>query len=535
MSTSTSPVSMISLLKEIDLDKTGLLSLLINDYLGNKQSLYHLYKYPFALSSFRDIIKDKSKDTVDRKLLVEVLNGQYAKIPTTGSVTNNIQSLLADNTFTVVASHQPCLLMGPLFNIYKITGAINLAAQLKNLYPNNNFVPVFWMGSEDHDIEELNNTYINGKKIVWSDAGTGAIGRLNTESLKGVFESLKEFSLAPELMAILTNGLVEYKTFGTFTQYFVNEIFKEYGLVVIDQDDARLKRKFSEVMLDEIVSSTALGLLKQNIEFLEANYKAQAKPRDINFFYLGEGYRERIIYNSLTQKFLVNNTSVAFNVEEIREEIETHPERFSPNVIYRPLYQEMVLPNLAFIGGAGELSYWLELEPLFDHYQVNYPMLILRSSAAIVNAQVIKKLEKLNLKIEDFFGEIESLITRYVKENMAPDISLVDEKNKLSLLFDAIAEKAEGVDATLKQNVAAEKQKALTVLENIEGKMLKAEKRKQETAINQIRSIHAVLFPENTLQERREGFASFYSTDFISEVVREADPMAKTFKFLLKD
>lgn len=108
------------------------------------------------------------------------------------------------------------------------------------------------------------------------------------------------------------------------------------------------------------------------------------------------------MFNSTSQKFEVNNTSVSFSRDEIISEIKNHPERFSPNVIYRPLYQEIILPNLAFVGGAGELSYWLELKPLFDYFQVNYPMQVMRNSAAIIHASVHKKLEKLNLKAEDF-------------------------------------------------------------------------------------------------------------------------------------
>lgn len=229
----------------------------------------------------------------------------------------------------------------------------------------------------------------------------------------------------------------------------------------------------------------------------------------------------------------MNNTSVAFSRDEIISEIENHPERFSPNVIYRPLYQEMILPNLAFVGGAGELSYWLELKPLFDYYKVNYPMQVMRNSAAIINASVQKKLEKLNLKVEDFLGDVEQLINRYVQQKINADSNLADEKKKLEELFDAILLKAEASDITLKQSATGEKQKAISALENLEAKILKAEKRKQETAVNQIRSIHAVLFPDGVLQERRENFIPYFTTDFISEIVSNSDSFNKSFLFYL--
>ncbi len=526
---------MLSQLQEIELTKTGILPALISDYLSNKESISFLTKYPFEFSAFKNVIADKAKDKTDRKLLVEVLRSQYADIPTTELVSKNIESLLLENTFTVVAAHQPCLFMGPLYNIYKIACAINLTNQLKQQFLDKKIVPVFWLGTEDHDVEELNHAFVNGKKVEWQNVGTGASGRWNTSSMQTAVEELKTVSGDPEIVSILEEGLKKYETFGKFSQYFVNEIFKEYGLVVLDGDDARLKKKFSEVIKEEVLQSRATEVLKATVEFLETNYKAQAKPRDINFFYLGANYRERIVFNSASQKFEVNNTSVSFTREAMVSEIENHPERFSPNVIYRPLYQEFTLPNLAFVGGAGELSYWLELKPLFDYYKVNYPMQVMRNSAVILNSSVQKKLEKLGLNVEDFFGDVEQLINRYVQQNLPADSTLADEKKKLEELFEAVLLKAEATDVTLKQSAATEKQKAISSLENLEAKMLKAEKRKQETLVTQIRSVHASLFPDGELQERRENFIPFYNMEIIATLVTELNAFDKSFKVFLNE
>ena len=391
------------------------------------------------------------------------------------------------------------------------------------------------MGSEDHDTEELNHTYINGKKVEWKNAGSGAFGRVKTETLQSIIEEIKVLPISGDVVGLMDAGLKKFETFGRLTHHFVHELFKEQGLVVLDQDDKRLKHSFAEVIKEEILDFTANRVLKQGLDLLEGQYKVQAKPRDINFFYLGEGYRERILFNSLTQKFEIKDRHLYFNEQEMEAEIETHPERFSPNVIYMQVYQEYVLPNLAFIGGAGELSYWLELEALFDHYQLNYPMLVLRTSMAIVNPGFQKKLEKLNLKVEDLFGDVEQLIVRYVKDNLQGDIQLTDEKMKLEEIFNAVSLKAETADATLKQSAASEKQKVLTALENLEGKMLKAEKRKQETAVNQIRAAHSTLFPEGEPQERRENFSPYYTPQFITEIVALANPFDKSFKVLVAE
>ncbi len=526
---------MLSLLQEIELIRTGILPALIIDYISNKESLSFLTKYPFQFSSFKNVIADKAKDNTDRKLLVEVLQSQYANITTTQLVSKNIESLLSENTFTVVAAHQPCLFMGPLYNIYKIACAINLTNLLKQQYPDYNFVPVFWLGTEDHDVEELNHTFVNGKKIEWQNSGSGAAGRWSAASMQIAIEELKMISGNAEIISILEEGLKQYETFGQFSQYFINEVFKEHGLVALDGNDVRLKKKFSAVIKEEVLTSKAVDILKENVEFLETQYKAQAKPRDINFFYLGENYRERIVFNLSTQKFEVNNTSVSFSRDEMLSEIENHPERFSPNVIYRPLYQEVVLPNLAFVGGAGELSYWLELKPLFDYYKVNYPMQVMRNSAVILNSSVKKKLDKLDLKAEDFFGDVEQLINRYVQQSMNETSTLAEEKKRLGELYDSILLKAEASDVTLKQSATGERQKAIAALENLEAKMLKAEKRKQETSVTQIRSVHASLFPDGTLQERRENFIPFYNKEFIATLVMELDTFGKGFNVFLNE
>ncbi|MES2621579.1 MAG: bacillithiol biosynthesis cysteine-adding enzyme BshC [Bacteroidota bacterium] len=523
---------MISLLQEIELTKTGILPSLVSDYINGKDAISSLINYPFQFSAFSEVIADKAKDNIDRKLLVDVLQTQYSYLPPSAIVTANIQSLLSENTFTVTAAHQPCLFMGPLYNIYKISCAINVAQQLKGHFPDYNFVPVFWMGSEDHDVDELNHTFINGKRLEWKDSGKGAAGRWNTDTMQDAIEELKSVISNTEIISVLEEGLKKYETFGRFTQYFVNEIFKNQGLVVLDQDDVQLKSQFSQVIKDEVLNSRAVEVLKANVEFLETNYKAQAKPRDINFFYLGDGFRERIVLNPSSNKFEVNNTSISFSREEVFAEIENHPERFSPNVIYRPLYQETVLPNLAFVGGAGELSYWLELKPLFDYYKVNYPMQVMRNSAVIVNASVLKKLEKLNLQVEDFFGDIEQLINRYVQQNMHADADLAAEKKKVEELYETVLAKAGAADVTLRNNALAEKQKTISSLENLEAKILKAEKRKQETAVNQIRSVHAALFPEGNLQERRENFIPYLNQDFVPFLVETLNPFSKSFKVI---
>lgn len=523
----------MTLLQAIPIADTGMLPALVKDYLSRDEKVRSLYNYYPEIESFKQIIADKKKDNTNRELLVEVLRKQYANITTSSYVAEHITSLLNPDTFTITAAHQPVLFTGPLFNIYKISSAINLAKQLKQAYPQYTFVPVFWMGSEDHDIDELNNATINGKSYQWAEGTSGAVGRIDCKVVEAAFAELKLAVGENDAVKIIEEGLVKYNTIGKLTQYIINEVFKEHGLVVINQDDTILKQSLSEVIIDEVLYSRAVSVLTPTLQWLEENYRVQAKPREINFFYLGEGYRERVVYNAEKGSYSINKQNVEFTKSELVNEISNYPENFSPNVFFRPLYQEMVLPNVAFIGGAGELSYWLELKPLFDYYKVNFPALVMRSMAAILQPSAYNKLQKLNLQFADFFNDVELLVNEYVKQQTGSATSLDEQKLQLEEMYNAIAAKAEAVDVTLVQSVAAEKQKALTTLDNISGKMHKAEKRKQETAINQIRSIHAALLPNGGLQERTENFVSFYSPAFIQECVQTLDPLKQQFYFLL--
>ncbi len=510
---------------------------LVSDYLKEKSELNKLYKYEVSLNSFETIIKDKSKNLTNRKVLVDTLLGQYANIPTSTLVTQNIHSLLNENTFTITAAHQPCLFMGPLFNIYKIAGTINLANQLKAAYPAYNFVPVFWMGSEDHDWEELNHTFVHGHKITWQQENLGgAIGRIPTDTLQASFEELEKIIGKNNWLEKIQQAVVKYKTFGKLTHFLVDEIFQEQGLVVIDQDDASLKALFQTVMADEILKEKAIDLLKENLDFLSKEYKVQANPRAINFFYLSENSRARIVRNE--HGFEVRNTSIKFSEEEMMLEIQNHPENFSPNVILRPLFQETILPNLAFVGGAGELSYWLQLKPIFEYYQINFPALVMRNSMTQINAATERKLSKLKLTPELFFGDIDKLIADFTKANVTSEISLQTEKEKLNSIMDTVAEKVTAIDASLLNNVAAEKQKMQNTLENLEAKLLKAEKRKQEESINQIKAIQAHILPNGNWQERVESFLPNYiegGKEYIQSMVDLANPFLKAMLFLSPD
>ncbi len=507
----------MSKVHSINYSDTGFFSEQIVRYVKGDAALKPFYNLAPVMESFAKAIDLKAKENCNRELLVTVLLEQNKQCH--ANSINNIKSLGDKNTFTVCTGHQLCLFTGPLYFIYKILSTINLAEELQQKYPENKFVPVYWMASEDHDFEEINHIRVFGKIISWSkEEATAneatAAGKIKTKSLQKVFEELsaliggdakgQAFISRLEAMYMGSENLAEA------TRSLVNELFGTYGLVIMDADDSRLKKEFAPILSDDIFNNTNADLVNDSIQKLsEQGIKAKVNPRSINVFYLTEKFRQRIEKNK-DGNFAIVNTNIVFTAEQLKNELEQHPERFSPNVVLRPLYQEKTLPNIAYVGGAGELSYWMEYKKMFDRHNTFFPILMLRNSILFVDEASSQKIKKLNLSVADFFTETELLIKQYVADLASANNNFEAEEQALKKLYENISNKVAVVDITLKASVDADLQKALNGLKAMEQKLLRAEKQKHETAIAQIKKLKEKLFPDNVLQERAENFMPYY-------------------------
>jgi bacillithiol synthase len=510
-------------------------------YAQNDESLKPFYKYDVSLDSFEQIIKDKQKDKTDRALLYKVLKAQYATVPTSDAVLANIEKLQSDNTFTIITAHQPTLFTGPLYYIYKLVSTVNLAKALDKKYPNYQFVPVFYMGSEDHDFDEISYLHLFNKTIRWVNDTQGPTGMMDTDSLAPTLAEVKEVlgnsENAQHITALLDKCYAAGKSYAQASFEFTNELFKAYGLVIALTSNADLKRSFIPIMKDELLNQSSKKLVAATIAQKEkADFKAQASPRDINLFYMQKGVRERILLENGI--YTVNNRSEKFTEAQILEELDRHPERFSPNVILRPLYQELIFPNLCYIGGGGELAYWKERLTQFEYYHLNFPMLLRRNSVLWMDNGTKKKLDKLNLSITDIFGELEALLKTFIKKNTTEELSLANEKAAIAATFDSVLVKAKSIDNNLERSVNGEMIKILNALDKLEAKLISAEKRNHETTLHQIRSIRDKFFPNNGLQERYDNFLQFYlkhGDSFIETLMAELDPLNRDFAVLIED
>lgn len=519
---------------------TEYFSKLICDYLAEDENLKQFYNRFPNLENFQHQFTEKQKNFTDEKrhLLAKRIMLQYGDNSISQHTLSNIDLLREHNTFTITTGHQLNLFTGPLYFLYKIFSAINLAEKLNKEYPKNHFVPIYWMATEDHDFEEINYFNLFGKKMKWDRKASGAVGELSTEGLKEVKQQLKkefgESDNAKKLISLFADAYTKHENLADATRYLANQLFYHSGLVIIDGNDAELKKCFIPYAEKELTENLSFKKVSETTEKLtDLGFSEQVHPREINLFYLKDNLRERIIEQE--NRFYVNETEISFSKEEILSELHENPQRFSPNALLRPLYQEVILPNLCYIGGGGELAYWFQLKDYFNKIEVPFPILLLRNSVLLVPKMLSEKMQKMNVEIGDLFLPQHELMTKHTKKISKIDIDFSQQKEFLKQQFTDLYELAKQTDASFLGAVGAQEKKQLNGLENLEKRLLKAQKRNLSNELDRLKNLQNQLFPNQSLQERQLNFSEFYLEygEGLLDLLKEnLDPLDSNFTVL---
>jgi len=393
------------------------------------------------------------------------------------------------------------------------------------------------MATEDHDFEEINYFNFKGKKFKWDKESSGPVGRLLTEGLQELMSVFKQElgsgSNANAIKKLFENAYANIDSLANATRKLANELFKTYGLVILDADNSQLKSQFIPYIKEEILHNTSFKNVIQTLDNLKT-YPTQVNPREINLFYIEDNLRERIVFEDGI--FKINNTKITFSQNGLLELLETNPEKFSPNVILRPLYQEVILPNLCYIGGGGEIAYWLELKSTFEAFKCTFPILLLRNSAILVTKKQEEKMEKLNLNWEELFFKQEALINHKVNEIAEIPINFSAHKIALQKQFTELHAIANQTDKSFLGAVKAQEVKQLKGLDNLEKRFLKAQKKKYESELERIVKLQNELFPNQSLQERQVNFSEFYlesGISLITSLFNQLKPLDTNFTILI--
>lgn len=485
---------------------------LIKDFLNDKLTAVNDKK--FSISNFKNQIEDKkqsfSKD--NRAVLVEVLQSQLSGLTLSDKQDDNLDALSSEDTFTVTTGHQLNLFSGPVFFIYKILQTIKTAEFLKTEFPDQHFVPIFWMATEDHDFEEIDHFKTENHYYEIKAKSGGAVGRINIEDqffINEFEEEFKDYTFGTELILMMKEAYKKGYSLAEATRLLVHRLFSDFGLLMIDGDDKKLKSLMVSTFEKELVNQELYHSTKFQIDFLQKEYhKVQVNPREINLFYLTET-RNRIEFRE--DQYFVLETDIQFSKEEILTELQAHPDRFSPNAVLRPAYQETVLPNLAYVGGNAEIMYWIELTDYFKNINVPFPILIPRNSMLFIKEKQVNKIEKLNLSVKDFFKSLAQLVKHQLLDNHETLTLLNQKEEDLKQSFYEIKSAASLTDKSFGNLVEAEETRQLKSFEKMRKRLLRAEKIKQKEYLQRMDDLFLSVHPGGSWQERQYNFSVFYA------------------------
>lgn len=512
------------------------------DYLYEFDNVKNFYKHNFrSKEEYLKLFKSVSDTNREfRNDLPKILHAQYQGFDPSQKTKSNLDSLKEKNTLAVVTGQQLGILGGPLYTFYKIITAIKLAEYLKERYDGYNFVPVFWLESDDHDFEEVRSISIINelnelKKISYDDGLPedeirNSVGYLNINgNISPFLDDLTKNLRDTEFTQDLINRIKEIYSVGkSFKQSFKELIFwlfDHYGLIIFDPQDVVIKNLLKPVFKNEINNFRQYTEKLVSVSAtLEDMYHAQVKVRPVNLFYRNE--EGRFLIEPVDNEFRLKRKRKKFTQEEIIDEIDKQPENFSPNVLLRPICQDYVLPTAFYIGGPGEISYFAQITPLYDFYNLEQPIIYPRASATIMEKNLENILEKYNLPFEDIYvssDELKTKIINSISKNSVDDI-FAEANNQIDLALDQLKEKLFEFDKTTADSTAKYRQKIIRYLDEIKAKAIEAQKKRHEITLRQVDKLTSSLFPNNNLQEREINFVHFfnkYGSNFIGRIFNE--------------
>lgn len=500
------------------------------DYLYRFDNVKEFYKHNFRnkenFSSHFKSITDSKKDKQFQ--ISPIIKNQYSDFNSVSEKTlKNIDSLDIPKTIAIVTGQQVGILGGPLYTVYKILTAVRLVNQLNERFEEYKFVPVFWLEGDDHDFNEVRSMNIfdtenqvlniGYKTEIEDDEAKLSVGNISFDEsindfLNSLENSLRQTDFKEGLLSKLKIFYAQGKTFKQSFKELIFWLFDEYGLVIFDPQDAAVKQLLKPVFKKEVNNfQQHTEKLIQVSADLEELYHAQVKVKPVNLFYHTDDGRFSV--EPVDEIFKLRRKRKQFTKEEILNEIEEHPERFSPNVLLRPICQDYLLPTGFYIAGPSEISYFAQITPLYDFYKITTPVIYPRTSVTLIEKNVNDALNKYDLTLKDVFSSLTDLKHKVIaglSENSI-DTSFINAENDIELIFDRIKENLFAIDKTLVDSSVKYKDRVISVFNELRNKAVKAQESKHETTVRQLTRISHLLYPNENLQEREINFTYFYN------------------------
>lgn len=516
---------------------------LFTDYVENFEKVKDFFPSNFRDENFliRNI-ENYNKSIEHREKLVTILRKQYSNELTSEKTLQNIDALLSENTFAIVTGQQLGILSGPLYTIYKIITAIKLSDLLSDKFPELKFIPVFWLEGDDHDFDEVNWIKILDNensltKIIYDDGldnetNRGPMGNYQFDLIienfiEKISSALRETEFKSDLISLIKKHFYAGATFRSAFVGIIKEFFDKRGLVIFDPQDIEVKDWLKNIFIKDVENYRFISeeLILRSAK-LEEFYHAQVKIKPINLFYIEDG--GRYLIEPSGKEFRLKGKRKKFTIEQLSAEIISNPEKFSPNVILRPICQDFIFPTTYFVAGPSEICYHTQIYPYYAIHNLTPPILYPRASATIIEAKVQNILNKYNLKLKDFFTDVEALATNITDRNSEIVVNELIENtiHELDNSLENLRNRLVKIESTLDDVVDNAKNKIHQSLEVVKEKALNAQKKKNEIVFRQIYKTSNILYPDENLQEREINFAYFankYSLNFINYIFERLD------------
>ena len=448
-----------------------------------------------------------------------------AAIEPFGDAAGRLERILAGDGFFVTSGQQPALFGGPLYTIYKILGAIRLADALERRL-GRPVLALFWIGSDDHDWDEANHVSVLDdqqyvRRITVKGTTDAPPVPLNVRTWgAGVEQAVAELAAslpdtvhADEVMAHVRAAYVPDSTVAASFAATLRYLLGDRRLAVVDSGHPALRRAAAPVLRADAARVLAGDdpVARQTSRLREAGYAEQVAVAEdaSNLMLIDEQGRDRIVRTA--RGWATRRERSGIGEAALLEMIETHPDRFSPNVLLRPVVESAVFPTLAYVAGPSELSYFAQIGCLFEAHGILPPVVVPRPSVTLLDEKAGRNLERLGIDVEALRRPFREVVADAVTEAMPPDVSraLDSLRAALGTTYEDLTAAAARIDPTLRGPLRSSRNASLLDAAAAEKKIRAQLRTANHIRIEQLRRLASQIHPDGKPQERVFGPLSY--------------------------
>lgn len=514
------------------------------EYVAQTQDIqkYFHYRYNNSVDDYNRL-EELSARSFMRNELAGHIEQFMSKFPTSEKVKTSIEKLKMTNSAVIIGGQQAGILTGPLYTIHKVLSIITLARQ-KEAELKIPVVPVFWIAGEDHDYQEVNHVFIEKNNRIEKklypekilDKRMVSKVTINQELCKnwveGIIKSFGETKHTKELLEVLERAIQDSKSFVDLFAYMIMHLFKDYGLLLIDSGDEKLRTLEKDFFLKQINNfediTNSVKAQQEEIKNNGFSNTIEISEKAVNLFYYDEKHHDRVLleYDNKEKLFTCKEGYLQFTLEQMLDIANEFPEKLSNNVVTRPLMQEWLFPTLAFIAGPGEIAYWAELKKAFEIFEIKMPPIVPRINITILDRSIETDMNELGLElVETLLNGTEEKKREFIQSLKDDHLEHLFEKTKQDFLHNYhqikiyLDEKDSSSIPLLNKNKAG----LMRQMMFMEDKLEKSKQLKYEVVINKFARVENSLRPNGSPQERMLNglyYLNEYGPTFIDDLLK---------------